>query len=85
MKLHDSTPGQVPGIPGMHAGSAEPGEMALLLTEPAAVLREAGLNIAQDATPSAMIVVHREGGGDLIVIVVNGMVVVIDNPVHYAQ
>ena len=85
MKLQDITPDQVPGISGMHAGTAEPGEMARLLTESSAVLREAGLNIAQDATPSAIVVVPREGGRNLVLIVVDGTVIGIITPVHFAQ
>ena len=75
----------MPGISGMHAGTAEPGEMARLLTESSAVLREAGLNIAQDATPSAIVVVPREGGRNLVLIVVDGTVIGIITPVHFAQ
>ena len=40
MKLHDATPDHVPGISGVHVGTAEPSEIARLLTEPHAVLRE---------------------------------------------
>ena len=75
MKLQDITPDRVPGISGVHAGTAEPGEMARLLTESSAVLREAGLNIGENATPSAIVVVPREGGRNLILVVVNGTVV----------
>ena len=85
MKLQDITPDQVPGISGMHAGTAEPGEMARLLTESSAVLREAGLKIAEDATPSAIVVVPREGGGILWIIVVDGMVVGIVSPIGHQQ
>ena len=84
MKLQDITPDQVPGISGMHAGTAESGEMARLLTEPSAVLREAGLNLAEDATPSAIVVVPREGGRNLWIVVVDGTVVGIISPVSFA-
>ncbi len=86
MKLQDITPDQVPGISGMHVGTAESGEMARLLTEPSAVLREAGLNLAEDAKPSAIVVVPREGGRNLVVIVdEKGTVVAINTGVQFAQ
>jgi hypothetical protein len=79
MKLHDATPDQVPGSSAVHVGTAEPSEMVRLLTEPHAVLQEAGLNFAADATPipvvvvpgagatpSAIVVVPRVGGGNRI-------------------
>jgi hypothetical protein len=55
MRLHNTTPDGIRGIPSMYVGIAESGEMKSLLSEPNAVLTEAGLNTA--ATPSAVIVV----------------------------
>jgi hypothetical protein len=74
MKLHNATPANVPGISSVHVGTAESSEMARLVTEPHAVLREAGLKTttagavpspivvapgAPGATPSAIVVVPR--------------------------
>jgi hypothetical protein len=70
MKLHDATPNQMPGISGVHVGNAEPSEMARLLTEPHAVLREAGLNITAGTTPSPVVVVPSTGATPSAIVVV---------------
>ena len=57
MKLHDATADDVPRISSVHVGTAEPSEMTRLLTEPHAVLREVGLNVAASATPSPIMIV----------------------------
>jgi hypothetical protein len=70
MKLHNATPANVPGISSMHVGTAEPSEMARLLTEPYAVLREAGLNTAAGAMPSPIPIVVAPGATPSAIVVV---------------
>jgi hypothetical protein len=86
MKLQDITPDQIPGISSVHAGTAEPGEIARLLTEPSAVLRGAGLDLAEHATPNAIVISPREGGRNLVIIVdENGTVVAINTGPYSAK
>jgi hypothetical protein len=74
MKLHDVTPDQMPGDSRTHVGTAEPDEVARLLTDTSAVLREAGLDVGQDA-PDSIVVVPLKGGGAIIVIIEDGLLV----------
>jgi hypothetical protein len=87
MRLHNATPDGMRGIPSVYVGTAESGEMMRLLSEPNAVLREAGLNTA--ATPSAIIVVPIAEGpverGWLALIVNDGDVISVISGPHHAQ
>jgi hypothetical protein len=63
MNLQDITPARAEGITAIHFGRAEPGELARLVSDPRAVLKEAGLNISEDIQIDLLLDTHFPGEG----------------------
>lgn len=84
MKLQDITPAEAPGISAMYFSRAEPSEAARLITEPHAVLNEAGLNVDKDTRVEVLLNIPGLGpvegpyhiGWDVVIIVNNQVVVI---------
>jgi hypothetical protein len=89
MDLHEVTPSHMAHSATIHVGRAEEEEIARLVNEPHAVLREAGLDVAS-GTPVRIEVSREETederrvGVGVIIIVIGGIIIIIIIIVVYA-
>lgn len=82
MNLNEVTPSHMTDSSAVHVGTVEEEEVARLVAEPHAVLREAGLDVAP-GTPVRIEVSREETeyvdrvGGTIIIIVIGGIIIII--------
>jgi hypothetical protein len=73
MNLHEVTPQAEVGISAVHVGTADRNEVARLVTQPHAVLREAGLNAGAETQVRVRVeedFLRPTEGGDTVIIII---------------